>query len=728
MPGPRASRKSDTPNVIPPVIGKSLSRALYLSALFCAAPLASAATVTAVEFYNESLDHYFVSALTPDIDALDSGRIRGWKRTGQTFQVFPSQDAGGASVHPVCRFYIPPQRGDSHFLSASATECATVLSLTATHPNYSGYVYESPNAFYIALPDLMTGNCPANTLPVFRLWNNRADSNHRYTADPAVKGEMLAKGYVAEGYGPNAVAMCAPADGLADVQARLTSTSPFAPGCDGVPPTGTLFTNAEVEPYIAVNPRNPNNLVGVWQQDRWSDGAAAGLRTGFSFDGGRTWGLTAATFSRCTGGNAANGGGYERATDPWVTFAPDGIAFQIALAISGESFTPGSANAILVSRSIDGGRTWSNPITLIRDGAEAFNDKESITADATDSRYVYAVWDRLPAAGGGPGYFSRTTDGGASWETARPIYDPGNNSQTINNQIVVLGNGTLVNFFTRLDFAGDNLVGSTLQLIRSTDKGVTWSIPVTIADVQALGVRDPVTGFAVRDGAYLGSIAASRNGVLAAVWQDARFSGGVRDGVAFSRSFDGGSTWSPPVRVNREPAVQAFIPAVTIRDDGVIGVTYFDFRSDTPSVATLLTDYWLAQSTDGVTWRESRVAGPFNYAIAPNARGLFLGDYMGLISIGTTFVPFYTTTNDGNLINRTDVFATLATSTGSAATAKAADHDALSSPMRAESAPPLAPTSELQKRLHDAVARTLERRVPGWTPRGIISDPDTRQR
>ena len=706
------------------MIRNSLRRGLYLFFLFCAAPLASAATVTAVEFYNESLDHYFISPLTPDIDALDSGRTPGWKRTGETFQVFPSQEAGGSSVHPVCRFYIPPQRGDSHFLSAAATECASVLSLIATNPNYSGYDYESPNAFYIALPDLTTGNCPANTLPVFRLWSNRADSNHRYTVDPGIKAQMLAKDYIAEGYGPNAVAMCAPANGLADVQARLTATSPFAAGCDGVPPTGTLFTNAEVEPFIAVNPRNPNNLVGVWQQDRWSDGAAAGLRTGFSFDGGRTWGLTAATFSRCTGGNAANGGDYERATDPWVTFAPDGNAYQIALALSDP------VSAILVSRSVDGGRTWSNPITLIRDGAEAFNDKESITADPTDARFVYAVWDRLPAAGGGPSYFSRTTDGGASWETARSIFDPGENGQTINNQIVVLPNGTLVNFFTHLEFAGESLVGSTLQLIRSTDKGANWSEPITIADVQALGVTDPETGVEIRDGAFLGSIAAGRNGVLAAVWQDARFSAGVRDGIAFSRSVDGGLSWSAPVRVNREPAVQAFIPAVTIRDDGVVGVTYFDFRSNTTARGTLLTDYWLAQSADGVTWHESHVAGPFNYSIAPFSRGLFLGDYMGLTSIGTTFVPFYTTTNAGNFGNRTDVFATLATSAGSAAAAKIEedDRDTLAAPLHAEGAPPLVLTPELQERLGKAIARTLERRVPRWTPRGLKSEPDPHPR
>src|SRR5438046_625373 len=53
--------------------------------------------VTAVEFYNAALDHYFVSALEPDIDALDSGRIAGWYRTGQTFRVYASGDIAGAT-------------------------------------------------------------------------------------------------------------------------------------------------------------------------------------------------------------------------------------------------------------------------------------------------------------------------------------------------------------------------------------------------------------------------------------------------------------------------------------------------------------------------------------------------------------------------------------------------------------------------------------------------------
>jgi hypothetical protein len=109
----------------------------------------------------------------------------------------------------VCRFYIPPAYGNSHYYSASPDECA------AAQVKFPGLIEESPSVFFIALPDLSTGACPAGTAPVYRLWNNRADSNHRYTTSLSIRGEMIAKGYIPEGYGPLSVAMCAPPVGVA---------------------------------------------------------------------------------------------------------------------------------------------------------------------------------------------------------------------------------------------------------------------------------------------------------------------------------------------------------------------------------------------------------------------------------------------------------------------------------------------------------------------------------
>jgi hypothetical protein len=75
--------------------------------------------------------------------------------------------------------------------------------------HWPDWLVESDNVFQIHLPDKATGACPDGTIPVYRLWNQRADSNHRYTTSTAIKAQMLAAGYVAEGYGPDAVAMCA---------------------------------------------------------------------------------------------------------------------------------------------------------------------------------------------------------------------------------------------------------------------------------------------------------------------------------------------------------------------------------------------------------------------------------------------------------------------------------------------------------------------------------------
>ena len=504
-------------------------------------------------------------------------------------------------------------------------------------------------------------------------------------------------------------------------QVRISGTSPFALGCDGAPAVGTLYVNAEVEPMIAVNPRNANNVIAVWQQDRWSNGGARGLLAGVSQDGGHTWATRMAAFSRCTGGSSANGGDYPRASDPWVSFGPDGAAYQSSLSFAGDVFAPGSSSAILVSRSADGGTSWSDPAILIRDGSGFFNDKDSLTADPTDARFVYAVWDRLVAGGGGPSYLARSTDGGATWEPARPIYDPGPTSQTINNQIVVLPNGVLIDFFTQLDAPPGAPETATLAIIRSLDKGVSWSAPIAISPVQSVGTVDPQTQAPVRDASDLGSIAAGTHGELVAVWQDSRFSGGVRDGIAFSRSLDGGVTWSTPTRVNRDAAVAAFVPAVTVRGDGTYGVTYYDFRNNTSDPSTLPTDNWLTQSTDGVTWLESHVAGPFDLAIAPVDEGLFLGDYQGLSSAGALFLPLYAETNDGQLGNRTDIYVSLAGSAGAAQEAQT--HAAR---VTAQSAEPLPSTPELQRKIHESVLRTMQRRLPGWTPPADVpSAPST---
>jgi hypothetical protein len=436
--------------------------------------------------------------------------------------------------------------------------------------------------------------------------------------------------------------------------ATLSASSPFAANCDPVVATGVLYMNAEVEPSAAVNPVNPTNVVAAWQQDRWSDSGSHGLVTASSFDAGRSWTRSVPAVSHCSGGSAANGADYERASDPWLSFTTDGTVYLLSLSFSGATLAADSTSAMLVLRSSDGGAHWGTPQVLISDGGGTFNDKGAIAADATDPHHVYATWDRLRVGGSGPTYFARTSDGGASWEPAAPIYDPGPGNQTLGNIPLSLADGTLLVVFTEYDSVPGGAT-ARLRVIRSPDRGTSWSAPVTIATEHSAGVRDPNTGTIVRDGAGLPSIAADASGTVYVAWQSSDFSGGARDAIAISRSADHGASWSMPVRASGDLAAAAFTPNVHVRADGVIGVGYYDLRYNQPSTGNFQADYWLATSLDGASWTDVHVSGPFPLDQAPNADGLFVGDYEALTSSGGEFLPvFVTSGNDAG--NRTSVY------------------------------------------------------------------------
>jgi hypothetical protein len=461
----------------------------------------------------------------------------------------------------------------------------------------------------------------------------------------------------------------------------VSGPSPFA-GCSIAGQTGTNFLNSEEEPWVEVNPTNPNNVIAVWQQDRWSNGGARGLLTGVSHDGGLSWSTTFAHFSTCSGGTAANGGNYERASDPWVTFSPNGVAYQISLSVN---FFNDPATAVLVSRSTDGGDTWSEPTTLVRDPAGVapflFNDKESITADPTNSNFAYAVWDRTRFPSDNANFnaqhafsfrgdivFSRTTNGGNSWEPARALFQPLKNQATIGNQIVVQPDGDLFDFFTFFQGSGNNPPGAKLAYITSTNHGATWSDPIVIRKIRFIGAFDPDTGLPIRAEGFVPEVAVDRtNGNLYVTWQDTMFAG--VDQIAFTMSDDDGATWSDPVKVSQTPSSsdvaneQAWVPAVHVADDGTIGVTYYDFRNNNtnPGVPT---DHWMVHchSACDVTanWgSEVRLTNTsFDIEQAPFARGpngFFLGEYEGLSNIGNTFLPLFVVVNNGNTTNRTDI-------------------------------------------------------------------------
>ena len=158
-----------------------------------------------VEYYNAELDHYFITASPAEAAQLDATVGGAFERTGFFFYAWIDPAAAPADASPVCRFYAGANvLINSHLLLRRRGGVPVRPRPLARH-------LASRAVRRVLRPGARRGRTlPANTLPVYRFFNNRRDANHRYTVDLSVRRAMVNRGWVAEGNGTTATVFCSP--------------------------------------------------------------------------------------------------------------------------------------------------------------------------------------------------------------------------------------------------------------------------------------------------------------------------------------------------------------------------------------------------------------------------------------------------------------------------------------------------------------------------------------
>ena len=298
---------------------------------------------------------------------------------------------------------------------------------------------------------------------------------------------------------------------------------------------------------------------------------------------------------------------------------------------------------MVVQRSIDNGLSWDSDSGIGFNPPIRQQDKDWLSADLSNSQYrnnLYLAWTQFDKYGSileGDSsriLFSRSTDHGITW--SNPLRVSTRAGDCVDSDNTVEGAVPAVGFNGEVYLSWAGPLGITFA--KSADGGVTFGKNIHVAnlvagwDFEIQGIDRcngmPVTASDISNSPYKGNIYIN--------WSDQK--NGDTD-IYFSRSSDGGDTWSAPKIVNNDASGrdQFFTWMCTDPVTGVIYIVFYD-RRENLNPSDLSTQVYLARSNDGgITFQNYKIS---ESSFIPN-ENVFFGDYINISAYNGKIFPIW---------------------------------------------------------------------------------------
>ncbi|HLZ17927.1 MAG TPA: sialidase family protein [Cyclobacteriaceae bacterium] len=378
-----------------------------------------------------------------------------------------------------------------------------------------------------------------------------------------------------------------------------------------------------VEPSVAVNKKNPKNIVAGIVLDRVVS----------TVDGGLTWSETKLTSPWGVYG------------DPAIISNSKGSLFYFHLADPSGQGQSNDAwlDRIVCQESIDDGKTWTTGVS-IGNNPPADQDK-AWPAVHPKKNFMCVTWTQFDKYGSqDPGCHSNIlfskSGNGSRWSAPIQLNEiPGDcldDDATAEGAVPVIGTDG------KIYVAWANQ--GNIYFDRSYDDGRTWLQNDLVVAKQEGGWTLDIPGLSRSNGLPVLAVDNSpsrSHGTLYLVWADQR-NGKDDTDIWLIRSLNRGDYWSKPVKINKDDSrTHQFLPWISVDPTtGHVYIVYYDRRDYKDNE----TDVYLSYSFDGGSnFKEVRIS---DGSFLPDA-GIFFGDYTNIDAFGGVVVPIWTRMEKG---------------------------------------------------------------------------------